>query len=54
MMLSNDILMMIVNLIMIVGIAIRLENRLTKLETAQELLLTYLVKDGKIERRIRE
>jgi hypothetical protein len=45
--LTNDTLMIIVNLIIIVGIAIRLENRLTKLETSQEMLLKYLIRDVK-------
>jgi hypothetical protein len=48
---SNDIIMMVVNIIIILGVFLRLENRLTKLETTQELLVKLLIKDGMIDRR---
>jgi hypothetical protein len=43
--------MMVVNIIIILGVFLRLENRLTKLETTQELLVKLLIKDGMIDRR---
>lgn len=48
---TNDMIMMVVNLILILGVFLRLENRLTKLETTQELLVKLLIKDGMIDRR---
>jgi hypothetical protein len=48
---TNDIIMMGVNIIIILGVFLRLENRLTKLETTQDLLVKLLIKDGMIDRR---
>lgn len=48
---SPELIALICNLIVIVGVFTKLERRLTKLETVQELILNNMVSVGIVERR---
>lgn len=49
--LTPEIMGIIANILLVVGGFIKLESRLTKLETTQHLLLNGMIDTGEIERR---